>query len=266
VNPSEVLRQVAAEFPGVGKDTILYENYGKHLHEIALIQRYMPSDGKLLDLGGGDGVNLIVLDRLGVKSERVLLDRWQEQGNCNRMGDGSRPLAVTQDADIQVVEHSFWPEPDLPFPNDYFDIVTIFDVLEHLPGNPTALLNDVRRITKPGGVVIVGGPNYAALMRRIELLSGEHPYMPFDLWMRPNYGDHFREYTRSEYRELMKRSGIEPNAGEMVVEPTSTRARNRYHNKVYPRIHPVTVALWGLLIIEKLLPSLRPAVYVVGKV
>lgn len=44
------------------------------------------------------------------------------------------------------------------FPADYFDAVTLWDVLEHLH-DPVASLKEIHRILKPGGIVVFRVPN-----------------------------------------------------------------------------------------------------------
>jgi SAM-dependent methyltransferase len=46
----------------------------------------------------------------------------------------------------------------LPFPDDTFDLVTCQTVLIHLP-DPAAGITEMKRVTKPGGLVIVAEPN-----------------------------------------------------------------------------------------------------------
>lgn len=45
------------------------------------------------------------------------------------------------------------------YPPAFFDAVTLWDVLEHLP-DPTSTLQEVKRIIKPEGVLVVRVPNY----------------------------------------------------------------------------------------------------------
>ncbi len=44
------------------------------------------------------------------------------------------------------------------YPPQYFDAVTLWDVLEHLP-DPTSTLHEVRRIIKPNGALVIRVPN-----------------------------------------------------------------------------------------------------------
>jgi SAM-dependent methyltransferase len=47
---------------------------------------------------------------------------------------------------------------DLPFDDASFDLVTMFDVIEHIPDD-LAAAREVRRVLRPGGVVLVTTPN-----------------------------------------------------------------------------------------------------------
>lgn len=48
------------------------------------------------------------------------------------------------------------------FRNASFDVVTVIEVLEHLP-EPRQMLREIRRIVRPGGVIVVGVPNVSSL-------------------------------------------------------------------------------------------------------
>ena len=46
---------------------------------------------------------------------------------------------------------------DIPFENDFFDVITMFDLLEHVK-DPVATLRRCRAILKPGGVIAADAP------------------------------------------------------------------------------------------------------------
>lgn len=48
----------------------------------------------------------------------------------------------------------------LPFSNSYFDTILLMDVLEHLPKrSEMSALNEISRVIKPGGTLIISTPN-----------------------------------------------------------------------------------------------------------
>ena len=54
---------------------------------------------------------------------------------------------------------------ELHFEENFFDAVVIWHVLEHLP-QPFAVLDEIQRILKPGGVLAVAVPNFGSLQSR----------------------------------------------------------------------------------------------------
>jgi SAM-dependent methyltransferase len=78
----------------------------------------------------------------------------------------------------------------LPFPDDEFDLVTCLDVLEHTPDD-VAVLRELRRVTRPGGHVLLTVPAYPALWSRHDEIN-----------------HHFRRYRRGGLREAATRAGL----------------------------------------------------------
>jgi ubiquinone/menaquinone biosynthesis C-methylase UbiE len=77
--------------------------------------------------------------------------------------------------------------PQLPFADASFDLVSSFQVLEHVP-DAVAYLREIARVTRPGGEVILATPNAT-----IRLDPGMTPWNRF----------HVREYTPSELHDLL---------------------------------------------------------------
>jgi 2-polyprenyl-3-methyl-5-hydroxy-6-metoxy-1,4-benzoquinol methylase len=52
------------------------------------------------------------------------------------------------------------------FPSESFDVVTMMDVIEHVP-DPTGLIREIYRVLRPGGVVFIITPNFASFFVRL---------------------------------------------------------------------------------------------------
>ncbi|MBI5459243.1 class I SAM-dependent methyltransferase [Methanobacterium sp.] len=82
----------------------------------------------------------------------------------------------------------------LPFPNDYLDLITAMDIIEHLT-NSDNLLNEVFRVLKPGGVFLVSSPNIGSWLAIISLLFG---YLPpaYEISLEHRIGKPFGEKVK----------------------------------------------------------------------
>lgn len=58
----------------------------------------------------------------------------------------------------------------LPYPDTHFDLVTFTEVAEHLE-NYRAIVREIYRILKPGGVVIITTPNVLNMKSRMRFLT-----------------------------------------------------------------------------------------------
>ena len=89
----------------------------------------------------------------------------------------------------------------LPFKDHTFDCVISSQVIEHIPREPV-LFDEMWRVLRPGGMLIIGTPDYATWQwRTIEPLYGM--LMP---WA---YRDeHITHYTREDLSGLLERMGF----------------------------------------------------------
>ena len=61
----------------------------------------------------------------------------------------------------------------LPFPAATFDVVGAFDVVEHVPDEATVFA-ELRRILRPGGVLLISVPAYQWAWTELDDLAGHH--------------------------------------------------------------------------------------------
>jgi SAM-dependent methyltransferase len=97
---------------------------------------------------------------------------------------------------------------EFPYPDASFDVVIFSELIEHLGTNPVRTLNEIHRVLKPQGVVIVTTPNAISLHRLETYLSAGSQmvdrYSPLF-----GYGArHNREYHPAELRTLLESCGF----------------------------------------------------------
>ncbi|MGD8374893.1 MAG: class I SAM-dependent methyltransferase [Acidobacteriota bacterium] len=117
---------------------------------LEILERHDPGRGRLLDVGCATGSFLRLASSHG----------W----TCS--GVEVSTFAARKAAEIDGVEVFNGPFADAPFAEDTFDVITMWDLLEHLPEPPPAL-RQARRILKPGGLILVNAPNENSLLRKI---------------------------------------------------------------------------------------------------
>jgi SAM-dependent methyltransferase len=108
----------------------------------AIVSARHPSRGHLLDFGAGSGTFV-----------KAALDAgWQAAGVEHS------PVAVQKASDDYGVNLS------MDVPDGWFDVITLWDVIEHLK-DPLPLLTRLNGCLKPGGTLIVETGNYESWMR-----------------------------------------------------------------------------------------------------
>ncbi len=100
---------------------------------------------RLLDVGCGSGAFLAVARKLGFDSFGV------EPSFSNN--------AFAEEEGLHIHSGFIW---DARFKDDFFDVVTLNHVIEHTP-KPSEMFSEVKRITKPGGAIIMAQPNSDSL-------------------------------------------------------------------------------------------------------
>jgi SAM-dependent methyltransferase len=161
-----------------------------------------------LDLGAGAGVIPLVLSTVGLRV--TVMDTWAEYApeNDNLMGTAQEITARFDRAGIRWIQWDLLRNP-LPLTSDCCDLLTLFDVLEHIP-RPNPLLREAHRLLRPGGVLVIKLPNTANLRNRLRLLRGRSPHPdPIDDWFSHSFFGHYREMTAAELRRGLPRFGFE---------------------------------------------------------
>ncbi|MFQ5513631.1 MAG: class I SAM-dependent methyltransferase [Myxococcota bacterium] len=146
---------------------------------VRLAARLMPPGGHVLDIGCG---RAFFLRRLHDRGFEVLGTELSAATAAN--ADPKVPI------DVGELEPGRYPE-------DSFDLISIWHVLEHLQ-HPDRTLEACARALRPGGVLMIAVPNYGSA----QAAFGGESWFHLDL---PRHVFHFTDATLSE---LLVRSGF----------------------------------------------------------
>jgi len=159
-------------------------------HEVTL--QLLKPGTRLLDIGCWDGRFLELIRQAGLFRELYGVDMLMEAVEKVKL-KGFR---------AQVVDLNY---ETLPFPRDYFDAVTLLAVLEHV-FDPFAVIHEIHRVLRPGGMLIVDIPNVASFTNRTRILFGRLPVTSGD----PGWdGGHLHYFTKYSLDRFLLSEGFQ---------------------------------------------------------
>ena len=117
--------------------------------QVQLVKKHS-CGANLLDVGCGEGFFLFYASRMGYAVKGIELSQ-----------DAAEYAKKEFDLDVEA---KLFEEARLQ--DNYFDVVTLWQVLEHVP-QPLVILKEVHRILKPGGLVMVSTPDFGGVPANI---------------------------------------------------------------------------------------------------
>jgi SAM-dependent methyltransferase len=160
-----------------GPEALFHRNRARAVRK--LVAKHVPIGARILDAGCGTGLNL---RHLPPGSIGLDINPRNVAAAAARLPDHRVVLG-----DIEA----------MPFEDDEFDAVVCTEVLEHVP-NARRSLDEIKRVLKPGGVLI-GSVPARSLIWRFRFLSSTCPHAePFH-----------NEYLPAEARQMLAGFAIE---------------------------------------------------------
>jgi SAM-dependent methyltransferase len=151
----------------------------------------------VLDVGALPGHLLLALGRLGA-AQLIGLDYDPDRfGFRERLEDQGVRIYK---CDAQTQKFSL--------PDGSVDLVLFTEVIEHFSGSPAPALNEIKRVLRPGGKLIITTPNISNLANRLRRLFGR-PLDPDEAATGPKSQQrHHHEYRMQELKSLVTSAGF----------------------------------------------------------
>ena len=157
-------------------------NYGRH--HIARFARLCNNSRRVLDLGAGQGDDLLIMQKEIPAAEVHGVEVYPEYAaRLATKGIRVHPLTIERDA--------------LPFADGSVDVVVANQILEHVK-ELFWIFHEITRVLPVGGKVVIGVPNLASLHNRVLLLFGRQP-SPLK-----NNSAHIRGFTKPDLLRFLE--------------------------------------------------------------
>jgi SAM-dependent methyltransferase len=206
-------------------------NQGIYQKGLRKIQSYFPNkttkELKLLDIGCGFGAFLSFANQAGFDVTGVEIDK--------KIAQAARENGF-------VVYDDFLE--NLALPDNSFDVITLWDVIEHVP-DPVSLLTECHRLLRPGGVLFYHTGNAAFQVTKGRILAK----------LRPNEGpnnvpiQHILHLDNATSRYLLNRAGefdyIEVRFLDTLYYPNKKKfVAMKAYNEAMRLLHRLGAPLW----------------------
>lgn len=184
----------------------------KYVTIASQIMKEYPAGSKILSIGSGPCDFEAVLSKLDYDITAIddLNDHWHLIGK-NR----ERIKNFTKQMNIELITQS---AGSAELKENYFDVVLLIDIIEHLHRSPRELLNYSISLLKPNGLLIIETPNTVALVNRLKVLFGKTNQVSADFiyWNIEEYRAHIREYTQSELKQILSYHNLTSINSKMI--------------------------------------------------
>lgn len=155
---------------------------------------------RILDFGTGEGY-MSLLIKIFFPQHHIVAGDVEITDSCRRR---------LTNVGVEVLPQSLkiGPDSEIPIKSQSFDVVCLFEVLEHIIADPRHVFSEINRILKVDGYLFLTTPNIAHLYNRVLLLLGKQP----QFWLSGLRHEfeaprgHFREWTAAELLHLLKDS------------------------------------------------------------
>ena len=172
-----------------------FEESGYNEDKISFITSHIGTGLRILDIGCNDGyIGAMLLARgndvYGVDITKHKVNRAIKRG-------------------IKAMVFDIESKP-LPYENNFFDVVLLTDVIEHMFDTDQIFIN-IRKTLKKGGLLLVTTPNVASFARRIMLLFGFNPHLEYSsryMDFLPGSIGHIRYYTHGNLQAQLHKCGF----------------------------------------------------------
>jgi SAM-dependent methyltransferase len=141
-----------------------------------------PAAGKALDVGCAAGFCMQALRELGYEVHGVEVSKTIATHAIERLGFDTVHIGTLEDA---------------PFADHSFDLITMWDVIEHV-ADPRALLSRARELLAPGGLLVLETQNIDSAFARA---LGRR-------WHHYKHAEHIYHFTPASLRRLLGAAGM----------------------------------------------------------
>jgi len=159
----------------------------------SFLARHLPTPGRLIDIGCGNGRLLLMAKRAGWQVKGLELSASMAAHAAERVG-------------CEVLTDDFLQMQPAPGDLEAFDVVSLRHVIEHL-SDPLLVMVKIRALLRPRGWLLVEMPNIEGWSKRwvrFIVRTGLHTrHFPPDF-----AAGHACEYSRQSYGKLLGRSGF----------------------------------------------------------
>jgi len=185
----------------------------RHYHLfLGLIGRFFAPGKTLLDVGCGAGFFVKAAAEAGWRADGIEISKTAAEYARRVVGADVRNSRL-EDASI---------------PDAGRDVVTMLDLVEHLP-EPVRTLREVGRIVEPGGVLVVSTPDFRSLSRRVLGRS----------WAALSPGEHLANYDGRTLASVLRRAGFDVLAVKnlLVLNPDYTHDKSKIAHRIFKKMH-----------------------------
>lgn len=192
------------------------KNYNNSGSRFKIMADLVDSNQGILDLGCGTGDFIKILSKKNKKVEGIEISKKVAQ------------IAQKKGLKIKISDlHTTFP-----YSKNSFDTVTAGEIIEHIY-DTDFFLEEIKRILKPNGFLILSTPNIATLGRRLMLLFGVNPLIETSL---DHSAGHIRYFTKKSLSDLLEKHNFKIT--KFTSDSINFDQKGKFQSKTLAKIFP----------------------------